>query len=203
MRTRLFSCGLALVAALALTACGGGSSDSGGGTVIPTPPGAAMSAAEEQLGMDALAAMNAHRATKGLAALTWHAVGAQVAYDHCLAMEAGGFFAHTNPLTNATPGSRAWDAGIRHDPLGFLDAVSGDPYVGENLAYAAGTPTVTYTGAQAVDGWIASPGHHTQIDAPLPVIGATTNPPWTHCGIGVRSTPTKVWYTAMFFRNPN
>jgi uncharacterized protein YkwD len=194
---------LSLMALVSVGCGGGGSSDSGGPTTPPTPPGAMMTAAELQLASDALAAMNAHRATKMLGPLTTYAAGAQVAYAHGLAMEAGNFFAHTDPGTGTTPASRASAAGIVHDPLGFIDPISMLPFVGENLAFASGTPTVTYTGAQAVNGWIGSPGHHTQIDAPLPVAGAQTMPPWTHCGIGVRVTPTKIWYTAMFFRNPN
>ena len=39
--------------------------------------------------------------------------------------------------------------------------------------------------------------------APLPVPNAQPMPAWTHCGIGVRVTQTQIWYTAMFFRNPN
>ena len=189
--------------ALAASACGGGGGSTTGTTAPPTPPGVSMSAAEAQLATDALDAMNAHRAGKGLAPLAWYQAGAQVGYAHGLAMEAGGFFAHTDPGTGTTPASRAFNAGIVHDPQGSIDPISGKPFVGENLALATGQPSVTFTGADAVNGWIASPGHHAQIDAPLPVAGAQTMPAWTHCGIGVRVTTTQIWYTAMFFRNPN
>lgn len=172
-----------------------GNSNTNGNTA-----GAMMSAEEMQLAMDALTAINAHRATKALAALTFYADGAQVGYDHCVAMEAGNFFDHVDPNTNTDPATRALNAGITHDPQGSLDPHSGNPFVGENLymAFNAGL-----TGQDAVDSWISSPGHHTQIDAPLPVTGAQTMPPWTHCGIGVRKNGNQVWYTAMFFRNPN
>lgn len=186
-----------------LGGCGGGSGTTSTGPGGGLPPGTPMSAPELQSAMDALTAINAHRAAKMLPPLTWYAAGAQVAYDHCLAMEAGGFFDHTNPNTMSTPSSRAQAAGIVHDPMGFIDPVTMDPFVGENLANAQGVPMVVYTGADAVNAWVGSPGHHTQIDAPLPVAGAQTMPAWTHCGIGVRMTTTQVWYTAMFFRNPN
>lgn len=162
--------------------------------------GSSMSAEELQLAMDALTAINTHRAGKSLAALTWHAAGAQVAYDHCLAMEAGNFFEHVDPNTGKDPATRALDAGIMHDPDGTIDPTSGNPFVGENL-FMAVNPSPS--GQAAVDGWIASPGHHTQIDAPMPVTGAQTMPAWTHCGIGVRRSGNNVWFTAMFFKNPN
>jgi uncharacterized protein YkwD len=192
--------GLAVLATL-LPGCGGGSGTGPGPGTVP-PPGATMTAAEQQMGMDALAAMNARRAGLGLAAYVWYQNGANVAYQHCLRMEAGSFFAHVDPGTGTDPATRALNAGITHDPQGLIDPTSGNPFVGENLAMATGFPTVTYTGQEAVDGWVGSPGHRTQIDAPLPVPGAQTMPPWTHCGIGVRVTTTEIWYTAMFFRNP-
>ena len=205
---------LAFVFVLA-TACGGGGS-SGGGTTTGggtgggggggggvAPPGASMTTAEEQLGMDALTAINNHRASVGgLPALQWYAGGADVAYAHCVAMEAGGWFAHQNPSTGSTPARRSADAGIAHDPQGSIEPGTGLPFVGENLASATGFPSVTYTGQQAVDGWIASPGHLAQIVAPnnVPTVGSM--PAWTHCTIGVRVTTTQIWYTAMFWRNP-
>jgi len=176
--------------------CPGGMQNPGGGGGNPT----AMSAAEQALANNALAAINAHRAGKALAPLTPHAAGAQVAFQHSLAMQTGNFFAHINPATNTDPATRAFNAGITHDPQGSIDPHSGRPFVGENL-FMATNPNIT---AQiAVDSWIASPGHHTQIDAPLPVAGAQTMPAWTHCGIGVRQVGNQSWWTAVFFRNPN
>lgn len=171
-----------------------------GGGMMTTMPGATMSAEELQIAADALTAINARRTTRGLAALTSYAAGAQVAYDHCLAMEAGNFFAHVDPNTGTDPATRAQTAGITHDPQGAIDPTSGNPFVGENL-YAAFNAGLT--GQDAVDSWLTSPGHLTQIDAPLPVTGAQTMPPWTHCGIGVRKDGNQIWVTAMFFRNPN
>jgi uncharacterized protein YkwD len=162
--------------------------------------GTTMSAAELQFAMDALAAINSHRAGKGLAALTWHAAGAEVGYQHGIAMQTGNFFDHVNPATNTDPATRAKNAGITHDPQGSLDPHSGNPFVGENL-FMATDPAPT--GQKTVDAWIGSPGHHTQIDAPLPVAGAQMMPPWTHCGIGVRVVGNQSWWTAVFFRNPN
>lgn len=190
-------------AALGMNACPGDMMMPGTGTgtgTPPTPPADMMTAEETQLAMDALAAMNAHRMTKGLAAYIWYQPGAQVAYAHDLAMEAGNFFAHVDPNTNTDPATRALNANIMHDPQGSIDPHSGNPFVGENLFFSSGS---AQTGQGAVDSWIGSPGHHTQIDAPLPVSGAQTMPPWTHCGIGVRKTGTNYWFTAMFFRNPN
>jgi len=191
------------IALVVLTCCfsmGMGTCAGTGGTG-GTPGGATtMSAAEMQLAMDALTAINAHRTGKGLAALTWHAVGAQVAFNHCLAMESGSFFEHVNPTTGTDPATRALNAGIMHDPQGSIDPTSGNPFVGENLFM---TTDGAATGQNATDAWVGSPGHHTQIDAPLPVTGAQTMPPWTHCGIGVRKTGNTSWWTAMFFRNPN
>lgn len=196
MKTPIVRSGFCLV--LVATAMGTNACPSN--TTPPTST-ATMTAAELQLAMDALAAMNAHRAGKGLAPLTWYQAGAQVGYDHCLAMEAGGFFAHVDPNTNTDPATRAKNAGITHDPQGSIDPHSGNPFVGENLFTATGSTTPT--GQDAVNSWIGSPGHHTQIDAPLPVAGATTMPPWTHCGIGVRVSGNQSWWTAMFFRNPS
>lgn len=177
----------------------GGMNPVGGGGMMTTP-GATMSAEELQIAADALTAINAHRAAKSLAALMSYPDGAQVAFDHCLAMEAGNFFDHVDPNTGTDPATRAQSAGITHDPQGAIDPTSGKPFVGENLysAFNAGL-----TGQDAVDSWISSPGHHTQIDAPLAVAGAQTMPPWTHCGIGVRKDGNTIWVTAMFFRNPS
>ncbi|MCA9256783.1 MAG: CAP domain-containing protein [Phycisphaerales bacterium] len=162
--------------------------------------GGGMSVEELQLAMDALTAINNHRAGKSLPAYTWYAAGADVGYAHCLAMEAGSFFEHVDPNTGKDPATRALDAGIMHDPDGTIDPTSGNPFVGENLYMAV---NAGLTGQDAVDAWVTSPGHHTQIDAPMPVSGAQTMPAWTHCGIGVRRNGGNVWYTAMFFKNPN
>ena len=159
-----------------------------------------MSAAEQALATNALAAINAHRAGHGLAPLVAHAAGAQVAFQHSSAMQTGNFFAHVNPTTNTSPASRAFNAGITHDLQGSIDPNSGRPFVGENLFM---TTDAAVTGQNAVDSWVGSPGHHTQIDAPLPVTGAQTMPAWTHCSIGVRQVGNTSWFTAMFFRNPN
>ena len=161
-----------------------------------------MSAAENQIAMDTLTAMNAWRAQQNpvLPALLWHQAGAQVAFDHCRNMEARNFFAHVDPGTNTDPATRCLNAGITHDPLGSFDPHSNNPFVGENLfGGTGGTPT----GQQAVTSWSTSPGHNTQMVAPNPVPGAQTMPPWTHCGIGVRWDGNQFWYTAVFFRNPN
>lgn len=182
------------VCALGMGACPGGTLTPGPGSV------GSMDATETQRAMDALAAINAHRAVKGLAALTFHSAGAQVAFEHSAAMDAGSFFDHTNPSTGSTPASRAQAAGITHDPLGSIEPSSGLPFVGENIFM---TTDPAATAQDAVDAWIASPGHHTQIDAPLPVAGAQVMPPWTHCAIGVHRNGNASWWTAMFFRNPN
>ncbi len=209
MKAQLVRCGL--VVGLGLTAMGmgtcpttmtstGGTTGTGAGTGGTPTAGATMTAAELQLAMDALAAMNTHRVGKGLAPLTWHAAGAQVGYTHGVAMEAGGFFEHVVPGTTTDPATRALNAGITHDPQGSMDPTSGNPFVGENL-FTTTDPNAT--GQGTVNAWVNSPGHHTQIDAPLPVAGAQTMPPWTHCGIGVRKSTSQSWWTAMFFRNPN
>ncbi|MEE8170910.1 MAG: CAP domain-containing protein [Phycisphaerae bacterium] len=207
--TRLVPCAFIVVAGVAtmgMGACPGTMTTTGGttggttGTGGTTTTGTTMSAAEMQLGMDALAAMNTHRAGKALAALTWHAAGAQVGFSHSLAMQAGSFFAHIDPNTSTDPATRALNAGIMHDPQGLMDPTSGNPFVGENLFMASGSSP---SGQAAVNSWVNSPGHHTQIDAPLPVAGAQTMPAWTHCGIGVRVSGDTSWWTAMFFRNPN
>ena len=207
MPTFRFARTTALLVVLGLAAsCGGGGGSSGstssGGT--GTPPSASMNAAELTLAMDALGAINAHRAGQpgGLAPYQWYANGANVAYAHCLAMEAGGFFDHTDPGTNTTPASRSNNAGITHDPQGAIDPGTGLPFVGENLTTRSGVAVITFTGQEAVNNWIGSPGHNTQLVAPNPVNGAQTMPAWTHCVVGVRITPTQIWYTAMFWRNP-
>ncbi len=196
MKSRIVRIGFCLfiaAATLGVTCTGGVPNPGGGGP-------ASMSAAEQQLATNALAAINAHRAGHGLAPLTPHAAGAQVAFQHSSAMQSGNFFAHVNPTTNTSPGSRAFNAGITHDPGNSIDPDSGRPFVGENLFMATNN---NITAQIAVDSWVGSPGHHTQIDAPLPVAGAQTMPAWTHCGIGVRQIGNQSWWTAMFFRNPN
>jgi uncharacterized protein YkwD len=193
MRRKTF---LMLVTALFCftTACGG-SGDSGGGGGNPGGGGASMSAAELQLATDALTAINAHRAGHGLAPYTWHAASAQVAYTHSLDMDNRNFFAHVNP--DGLDGSqRIAAAGITHDPgPGIIPA----NFAGENIAYGF---NANNTGQIVVNNWIASPGHHTQIDAPQPVAGAQTMPAWTHCGIGVHWAGSEYWWTAVFLRNP-
>ncbi len=190
-------CSVAFLASTGLVACCGG----GGGNGPPIGgggPGAGdpMTAAEQQLSDDALAAMNSHRAGLGLTAYIAHPQGAQVAYDHCLDMRARNFFAHVNP-DGAGPDQRIAAAGITHDPG---PGISPSNFVGENLAM--GTNAIQ-SGAAVVSGWIGSPGHHTQIDAPQPVSGAQTMPAWTHCGIGVHQGPGgTIWWTAVFLRNP-
>ena len=200
MTSRFTRYGLAftlLFTGMGMNACGGTMPGTGTGTGGTT---SMMTDAEMQFAMDSLAAMNTHRAGKGLAPLTWYQNGANVGYAHCLAMQAGNFFAHVDPNTGTSPASRARMAGIVHDPQGSIDPTSGDPFVGENL-FMSTDPN--QTGQGATNDWINSPGHHTQIDAPMPVAGAQTMPPWTHCGIGVRVSGNSNWYTAMFFRNPN
>ena len=195
--------------ALLLPSCGGGGSNPGTGGGGGTPPGNQMTAAEQQAAMECLAAINAHRQANGLTPYVWYQNGANVAYQHCVAMETQDFFAHVNPNTGTSPGQRAAEAGITHDPQGSIDPTTGHPFVGENLS--AGT---SQTGQQATDGWITSPGHHAQLIAPLLAPGASqTMPPWTHCGIGVRigaqidDGPITGFivnaYTAVFFRNPS
>lgn len=190
--------------AFAFASCGGGGgSSSGGGTGGGgTPPTAQMSTQENQIAMDTLTAMNAWRAQQNpaLPALAWHQAGAQVAFDHCLNMEARNFFAHVDPQTGSSPASRCAAAGITHDPQGSIDPTTGHPFVGENLYSGSG---FTPTGQAAVNSWSTSPGHNTQMVAPNPVPGAQTMPAWTHCGIGVRYDGNTFWYTAVFFRNPN
>ncbi len=179
-----------------------GSSDTSTDTTTggdTTMSGTSMSTSELELAMDALAEINTHRAGKGLPALTWYAPGGEVGYAHCLAMKEGGFFEHTDPITGKDPATRAQEAGIVHDPDGLIDPTSGNPFVGENLYTAIGSIP---SGSAAVDGWINSAGHHTQIDAPLPVSGAQTMPAWTHCGIGVHVSGNQSWWTAMFFKDP-
>ena len=89
-----------LLVTLGLAVLGGGTCPGTGtgigiGTGAGTGTGAGgMSAAERQLATDALTAMNNHRAGLGLAPFTWYEAGALVAYDHCVAMQVGGFFAH-------------------------------------------------------------------------------------------------------------
>lgn len=201
MQTRMTR--VVLVSIVAVTSAGMGSCPNTGGTG-GTGGGSgsvgSMSTDESQLAMAALSAINSHRTGKGLAALTWHAAGAQAAFEHCVAMQNGNFFDHVNPGTGTDPATRALNAGIMHDPLGSIDPTSGNPFVGENLFM---TTDGSATGQTATDAWVGSPGHHTQIDAPLPVAGAQTMPPWTHCGIGVRKSGNSSWWTAMFFRNPN
>lgn len=206
MKSRVIRVGM--LVALGVGTMGGGTCPStttttgGGGTTTTTTGGGSttMSTAELQLAMNALAAINSHRTAKGLLPLTWHAAGAQVGFQHSLAMQTGGFFDHINPTTGTDPATRAKNASIIHDPLGSISPSSGNPFVGENL-FMTTDPAVT--GQAAVDAWVGSPGHHTQIDAPLPVLGADIMPPWTHCGIGVRQSGGTSWWTAMFFRNPN
>jgi len=143
-----------------------------------------------------LAAINAHRAGHGLAALANHAGGAQVAFLHSVDMRTRNFFAHVNP-DGKDPSMRIADAGIQNFPGPGLVPAN---FAGENIAAAT---NALQTGQDVVNAWIGSPGHHTQIDAPNPVAGAQTMPPWTHCGIGCHQGPGgTIWWTAVFLRNP-
>ena len=79
MKTQLVRCGLVVglaLAAMGMGACPATMTSTGGttGTGGTSTPGASMTAAELQLGMDALAAMNTHRATAAPKSLSRRAV---------------------------------------------------------------------------------------------------------------------------------
>ena len=89
--------------------------------------------------------VNSERLSQGLDPLVANATLKGLSADYACQLILGGFFAHENPLTGSTVGSRAGDGG--YDYL----------IVGENLAAGQHSP------AEVVRAWMDSPGHRANI----------------------------------------
>ena len=165
---------LALVAAVLLVvpACGGSSGGNNGPTTPTFMLGNTMSAAETTEAMEVLTLTNQHRAANGgLTPLIYHAGATQAATDHCVYMMQQNDLNHTGPTGLVDPGERLTQAGVTWTAWR------------ENIALGQTTPT------QVVNGWIASPGHNTNM------LATDT----THLGVG-KITAGGPWWTQKFFR---
>jgi len=89
--------------------------------------------------------VNSERVSQGLSPVVSNATLTEMAEDYACEMILGDFFAHENPLTGSTVGSRADEHG--YDYL----------IVGENLAAGQHSP------AEVVQAWMDSPGHRANI----------------------------------------
>ena len=111
--------------------------------------------ADLQDAREVLRLTNLERATYGLPGLEWNDLLAQIAVDYAVEMIEYNFFSHTGH-DGSEPNERATRAGY---VWGFI---------GENLAMGQRTP------AEAMDGWMNSPGHRANI----------LRPDFTELGVG-------------------
>lgn len=187
----------ALLALLALGACGGGGTVDdllGNGPDLPADPtpeppadppvdppdeppadppanGTSMSDAELAKALEVHDRVNAERALEGLPALVWDDDVAEVATQHSIDMDVRDYFSHTNP-DGALPWDRLTAAGVPYSSAG------------ENIYWASWSATA----AQAVEAWMNSPGHRDNI----------LRTGWTHTGIGVHEGSGGSWWTQVF-----
>jgi len=113
----------------------------GCGSAGPLAAGPAIGSEVEQF----VQLVNEHRRSIGCAGLEWSGAVARVAQAHSEDMLSRGFFDHRNP-SGQSPGDRLRAAGILW--TGWA----------ENIAY--GRPTAQ----SALDAWLDSPGHRSNID---------------------------------------
>jgi uncharacterized protein YkwD len=103
--------------------------------------------------------VNEHRASLGLAPLTWSAEAAAVAQAHSDDMQRRDFFSHINP-DHASPFDRIRAARLRY------------VHAGENIAYGYDSPRELF------QAWLDSPGHRKNLE----------NPNYTQHGLGSAGT---------------
>lgn len=121
-----------------------------------------------------LTLINIERARVGVSPLTWNATLAKVAEDYACTMAAEDFFDHIHPVTGEGPAERAATAGYEFFAIG------------ENLA---GGQT---SAAEAVEGWMSSPGHRNNL----------LSPEWKETGLGIRRGGSLRIYWVQEFGKP-
>jgi uncharacterized protein YkwD len=129
---------------------------------------------DEELASQMLSLVNIERARVGVSPLTHSEKLTQAAEEYACVMAAEDFFDHVHPVTGEGPGARAADAGYE-----FFA-------VGENLAGGQ------MTSAEALDGWMNSPSHRTNM----------LSPEWKESGIGIRRGGSLRIYWVQEFGNP-
>lgn len=129
---------------------------------------------EDQLASQILTLINLERAQLAVAPVTLNPALTKAAEDYACTMAAEDFFAHYHPETGEGPADRATGAGYV-----FYG-------VGENLASGQ------TTAAEAVEGWMDSPGHRENL----------LSPNWKETGIGVRHSPSYRTYWVQLFGQP-
>lgn len=124
---------------------------------------------------DAFTLLNDERAAEGVDALIMDGDLRAVARAHSEDMVARDFFAHENP-DGESPFDRIQAAGLEYSAAA------------ENIAWNSFPDPV----ATAVDGWMNSPGHRTNI----------LNPVYTHTGMGVADNGSGGFYFTQVFTLP-
>lgn len=125
--------------------------------------------------MDAFDLINDERATEGVEPLVMDADLRAVARAHSEDMVERDFFAHNNP-DGESPFDRIHAAGLEYSAAA------------ENIAWNSFSDPV----ATAVDGWMGSAGHRTNI----------LNPVYTHTGMGVADNGEGGFYFTQVFTLP-
>ena len=122
--------------------------------------------------------VNRAREEAGVAPLELDASLVLAARHHALEMVRLEYFSHTSPLPS-------------HRSLRHRVALAGSALVtlGENLALV---PTGSATAEEAVDGWLASPGHHANL----------MNPLYTHVGYGTATLANQVYIVQVLAYRP-
>ena len=184
MRRRRTVSGLVGLGLLSLVAAGC-SSTSSGGSVLPasddrgTKEPSETSQCAQPVNPDAVTAelveqIQLERDREGLSALMLDETLCSVAAEYACRMIEGDFFAHVDPQTESTPGSRVTASGYEFYA------------VGENLA--AGQETVT----DVVQQWMESPTHRANI----------LDDTWRATGIAVRTGGEYGVYWVQIFADP-
>jgi uncharacterized protein YkwD len=128
----------------------------------------------DELARQVLTLINIERAQVGVSPLTWNGTLAEIAEDYACTMAAEDFFDHVHPVTGDGPAERAVSAGYEFFAIG------------ENLA--AGQTSA----AEAVEGWMNSPGHRDNL----------LSPEWRETGLGVRRGGSLRIYWVQQFGKP-
>ena len=121
----------------------------GGGLLVllalPAQPGNAQEMPSATFAQEVIVLVNQERAARGLPPLKASPELSAAAQAHSQAMAEGDFFDHTDPRTSSTVGDRVTAAGYDWS------------FVAENIGQGYPTP------AQAMEGWMDSPGHQANI----------------------------------------
>jgi len=136
---------------------------------------------EHRLESRLLTLTNEARAAEGLAPLAPSAILAQAARHHAEEMARLGYFSHVSP----TPGRGSPEERVRL--MGGTHAM-----LGENLADVSARDLDAAN--RIVDGWMASPGHRTNL----------LHTAWTHVGFGLAEhTNGRAYVAQVFTADPN